>query len=238
MKRFLFAMLILSALCAPAAAAEPMEYVIGVEDLYYRPYYYIEDGQYQGIARDILDAFAKDRGIVFKYRDLPINRLYKSFLDGSLDFKFPDNPYWKPELKEKLRILYSAPVVEFIDGVMVKPENLGRGVEHLKDLGIVLGFTPWSYQDLINSGQIRVHENGSFSGLLGQVIQGRIDGAYFNPVVARYQLENVLKQPGALVFDRDLPHIESAYTLSTLKHQDLIREFNEFLARNPYLLKN
>jgi polar amino acid transport system substrate-binding protein len=233
--------LLVSLLCggimAPIFSAHATEYVVGVEDIYYRPYYYTERGEYRGIARDILDAFCREHNIVFKYEPLPVNRLYKHFLDGLLDFKFPDHPHWRADLKENHHILYSRPMLDFVDGTMVRPENLGQGLENINNLGTVLGFTPWAYLDRIKSGRINVTENGSFTGLLEQTIQGRVDGAYFNPVVARYQLEHVLKNPGALVFDPDLPHIESAYLLSTIKYPELLDKLDAFLARNPELVE-
>lgn len=213
------------------------EIVVGVEDLYYRPFYYLETGQYRGAARDVLDAFANKNGLSIKYEPRPVNRLYKEFLNGEIDFKFPDNPHWKPELKRDRKLFYSRPVLGFIDGVMVRPERRGAGVKGIKILGTVLGFTPWNYQKLIKAGNIRLMENASFSGLLEQVILGRIDGAYMNPVVARYQLSQVMKKPGALVFDPGLPHIEDAYRLSSLKDPGLIKRFNRFLATEVELIK-
>ena len=230
--------LVLILLLSLPAFAQPRQFTIGVEDLYYRPFYYMENGAYKGVSRKILDAFSKKNNLVFKYKALPVYRLYKEFLSGGVDFKYPDNSYWKGEAKKGYKIAYSRPVIDFIDGVMVKPENLGKGVRQLKVLGTVLGFTPWSYRDLIKSGKVRVIENNSFDGLLEQVIMGRINGGYMNPVVARYQLRHVLKKPGALVFDPSLPHINDSYRLSSLKYPDIIDALNRFLKENAKMVRD
>lgn len=60
---------------------------------------------------------------------------------------------------------------------------------------------------------------------------GRIDGAYINIAVARHQLKTQLKQTGALVFDPDLPYIQSNYYLSTIKFPNVVEEFNGFLMK-------
>ena len=219
------------------SVAQPRRVTIGVEDLYYRPFYYMEKGEYKGVSRELLDAFAKSRNLVFQYKALPVYRLYKEFLAGEVDLKYPDSPYWKSDAKKGRSITYSNPVIPFIDGVMITPENKGKGIGHIKVLGTVLGFTPWSYMKLIKAGEVKVIENNSFDGLLEQVIMGRINGAYMNPVVARYRLNKVLKKPGALVFDPDLPHIKDAYRVSSLKNPAIIDHLNRFLKENAQLVR-
>ncbi|MFH1138326.1 MAG: transporter substrate-binding domain-containing protein [Pseudomonadota bacterium] len=213
------------------------EFVVGVEDLNYQPFYYLENGQYQGAAREILDAFAHGNGLSFKYEPLPVKRLFRQLLDGSLDLKFPDNPNWQPELKKGRNIVYSRPVMEFVDGVMVRPENMGKGLAGLKVLGLVLGFTPRGYQDLMASGKIRLVENASFGGLLEQTVSGRVDGAYINPVVARYQLDRVLGKPDALTFDPGLPHQKDYYRASSLRRPDIIKRLDQFLTDEAELVE-
>ncbi|MCB2186893.1 MAG: hypothetical protein KQJ78_10775 [Deltaproteobacteria bacterium] len=237
MRRGLAIVALAVCLWGQAALAGAEELVVGVENIPYRPFYTTEYGRYISPAREILDAFGKTRGVSFVYRPLPVNRLYREFLAGGLDFKFPDNPAWKSQEKQGLTIAYSDPVMHFIDGVMVLPQNKGAGLAKLKVLGTVLGFTPWKYLDLIDAGQVKLVENGLLRGLLQQAILGRIDGAYVNPGVASYQLEHVLKAPGALVFDPGLPHIEGSYLLSTLKHDKVIQEFNAFLRQEKSMVQ-
>jgi hypothetical protein len=50
-----------------------------------------------------------------------------------------------------------------------------------------------------------------------------------NAEVGRYQLNTVLKQPGALLFDDTLPNSKDFYLLSSTLHADVIDEFNQYL---------
>jgi len=228
----LWSRLLLSlSLCAAMAAQAAQVYRVGVEELKYYPVYEDDHGEYIGYARELLDAFAKSQGIVFKYVPLPVNRLFKTFISpqGNLDFKFPDNPYWQAGLKTPVHIVYSDPVLAYIDGVMVRPEDKGRGLPALRALGTIAGFTPERYRKLIQAGQIRLEEFSNFSGLLQQAINKRLNGAYINVAIARYQLRDVIRAPDALVFDPDLPYTESGYYLSTIKHPDVIGKLNQFL---------
>lgn len=211
-------------------------FTVGVEDLEYYPQYSHRGDQYLGFGRELLDAFAKSRGYRFEYKILPLNRLFREHLKGkSLDFQYPDNAYWEAQLRTGVTVYYSHPVMPFIDGVLVHPDNKGRGVGHLKMLGTMTGFTPWNYLDAIKKQEVTVFENDSFISLLKQAMLKRVDGAYINIEVARYQLREVLHQPDALVFDPDLPHTKDFYYLSSTRHPQVIREFNEFLAREQNL---
>lgn len=212
--------------------------VVGVEKLDYLPYYSGVDGEYKGFARELLDSFAKARGYNLEYKELPVRRLFKELLDESVDFKFPDNPYWQSDMKKVKKIVYSDTVVKTVDGVMVLPANKGKGIKNFKKIGTVMGFTPWPFKDMINKGEMKVSENPNFKGLLNQVIKGRVSGAYLNPVVTAYQLKNVLKQPNALVYDPQLPFSKNNYLLSTVKHKKVIDAFNTFLTENKALVQS
>ena len=119
---------------------------------------------------------------------------------------------------------------------MVLPENKGRGIDQIKIIGTVMGFSPWEYMQMADSGKITLVENASFSGLLQQVIAKRIDGAYINVAVADYHLKKELGKPGALVFDESLPYGKNNYHLSTMAHKDIIAAFNQFLKENEPLI--
>ncbi len=118
----------------------------------------------------------------------------------------------------------------FTDGVMVLPENKGKGIGQLKTMGTLRGFTVWTYKDYIRSGQVKVAESDNFIPLLKQVLIKHIDGAYIELAVANYYLHEVLEKPGGLVFDPDLPHTNDYYYLSTINNPEVIQMFNEFQA--------
>lgn len=219
-----------------AAAAQQTTFTVGVEDLEYYPQYSHSGSQVTGFGRELLDAFAKSRGYKFEYKMYPLSRLsLEAFKFKSLDFKYPDNQYWEQALRKHATVYYSKPVMPYIDGVLVLPQNKGRPLDQFKVLGTMTGFTPWNYLDLIKAGRVTLFENDSFLSLLKQVTLKRVDGAYVNIEVARYQLREVLHQPDALVYDPGLPHTSDFYYLSSVKHPAIIAEFNAFLAREPAL---
>lgn len=220
------------ALASPSFAAT--RYVIGVEDISYLPYYTTDGKEYSGFARDLLDGFAKEAGIEFEYNPLPINNLFGKFLapNSKLDFKFPDNETWAQDLKKGSKLIYSNAVVEYTDGVMVTPARHGKGKDHIKKLATFRGFTAWDFLGDIKSRKIEIKENDSMTGLLQQTIKGFVDGAYVNISVARYILRHNLKKESELLFDEGLPHTRSSYKLSTIKHPDIVKKFNEYVEKN------
>lgn len=219
-------------LASPLAlvAAADTTYTVVVQD--YRalpPYSQYADGEYTGFNRDLLDLFAESRGYTFQYVAYPVKRLFFEFVEGAGDLKYPDNANWALQIKGDTEIFYSDPVVEYVNGVMVKPSRTGAGVEAIEKLGLVAGWTPIGFQEEIAAGSVELFENNSYSGLLKQAIAGRIDGAYSNVATSRYYLRQELEQPDALIFDQSLPHVRSARVLSSIKHPHLIEEFNAFL---------
>jgi len=212
------------------------EFVIGVERIDYIPFYGFNDEEYIGYAREFFDAFAKEKGYVLRYKILPVKRLYLEFLDGTIDCKFPDSPFWQQDSKKDITIHYSDSIADFIDGLMVCSENQSCPVASLTVIGTVRGFTAWDYLDLINSGTLGLSENNSLHGLLQQVIMNRIDGAYVNVAVA----DRVLKESGTdsaeLVFAENLPHTKGSYLCSSIKYPNLIAELNRFLEEKKDLI--
>lgn len=208
------------------------ELVMGVEDIEYYPYYAKRDGRYAGFAKELFDEFGKEYGHNIRYRLLPIKRLYSDLLNGRVDLKFPDNPHWAKKRKLGKEVLYSDGVVDYIDGVMVLPKNVGKGKAALKNLGTVRGFSPWTFMGDVESGEIILHENSDLTGLIKSIKSRRVDGVYFNILVARYFLKYTFFEEGVVVFDEGLPHTRDTYYISTLRHKDILRQFNEYMIKN------
>lgn len=221
---------VLVALSAVPAAAET--FTVGVEDLKYYPHYSFEDGAYKGFGRAVLDAFAADARHTFVYEPMPVKRLFQALVDKSVDFKYPDNATWSADMKDGKGVVYSAPVVRYIDGVVVLPEKAGAGADAIATLGTVRGFTPFAWLERVEAGKVTLTENSDYDALLMQTIRGRVDGAYANVDVARWRLREVLGQPEALVFDATLPHADDHYHLSTATQPAVLEEFNAWLAAN------
>lgn len=230
--RRLPALLLMLPLLWPTLAGARETLVIGVENQYYLPAYSYENGVYLGFARELFDAWAQARGHQVVYRALPVPRLYASFLGGQVDFKFPDNPNWNKAARGGKAIAYSEPVLAFVDGTSVRPERKGQGVGAVKVLGTMGGFTPWAWLDRIKAGKTALSENYNLEALTRQTLAGRVDGVYASVAVINYQLDHVLKRPGALVFDPALPASRDHYHLASIKRPELLRDFNDWMRKN------
>lgn len=203
-------------------------FTVGVELQPYMPYSDVQDGQYLGYGRDLLDAFAAHQGHTFIYKPLPVRRLLSDFLHGQVDFKYPDNPRWNADQKQGHRLLFSRAAAESIDGVLVKPQFLGMGKARLLRLGTQRGFTPWPYLADIKAGKILLIQANKIDSLLAMAMSDRVDGIYLNPNVVKYQLANSADK-NALVFDPALDYQDDHYLLSTIRHPEVIEQFDAFL---------
>ncbi len=220
---------LVAALLPALGAADGDAVVIGVEDLPYLPYYAVERGDYRGHARELLDSWAADLGRQIRYRPLPVERLYLALVHGDIDAKYPDNPDWRPDLKARYDVVYSRPVARFTDGVMVLASRAAEDAAAFARIGTVRGFTPWALLPLVGQGTVTVSENSSMPGLLRQVLEGRVDGAYLNVAVAGYQLRGVDGEASALVLSPRLPSSTSHYRLSSVRKPALIQSFDAWL---------
>jgi len=213
-----------------ATAAQGGNYTIGVEALDYYPHYRADArGQFDGFARAVFDAFAEDSGHVFSYRPLPVNRLYAEFAAGQVDFKYPDNPQWGGDAKKGVEVRYSASVTPYVDGLLVLPAAAGKGA--VASIGIVAGFTPFPYKDALAEGRYKLEERNALDQLLRGVLLGRLDAAYVNIDVGRHALRT-LGEPGGLVFDAAMPADRGDYHLSSIKHAEVLGQFDEWLKAN------
>jgi len=205
--------------------------VIGVQELDYYPYSQVVDGQYQGFARDLFDAFAIQQQLDISFRSLPIKRLYQELVNKRIDFKFPDNPFWAKEDKKDTTLFYSDAIVGYIDGVLVTEKKRHIPRDQFLEVGFVRGFAPWTLMTDINEGKLKAREANSLKSLILLALNQRIDGAYFNIKVAKYQLSNKSIYNGELYFAEHLPHHKANYRMSTpfAKHQSLVSAFNQFL---------
>lgn len=222
--------LLLSSL--PLFSASAATITIGVENIDYLPCYGLRDNNYIGFARELFDAYGKDTGNTIVYKPQPVKRLLASLLSGDVDAKFPDNEKWAPDVRKGATITYSDNVLEYIDGVMVRPDSLGKGVGQIKILALVQGFTPWDYMDLVSAKKITVSELPDYPNLMEFVIRGRADGAYGSVICARFELNKRKAGGGELVFDPTLPHSRDFYKMSSVKNPGFIKDFDRWMAAN------
>ncbi len=117
---------------------------------------------------------------------------------------------------------------------MVLPENKGKGLNKLKKLVIVRGFTPWEYLEYIKSGMIKEFTATQYTSMIKMTLVKRVDGAYSCVSIIDYQLKKMNK-PYALVFDPSLPHTKSSYLLSSIKYPKVIEQFSAWLVQRSIL---
>lgn len=227
MLRYTFVLFLLLLSSLPARADN---FVVGIEDLEYLPYYRTEQGVCAGFAKDLLDAFAKDSGHQMTCQPKPVKRLLSDFLQDNIDFKFPDNKHWASADKQGKNIKYSKPVVGFTDGVMVTAANKGKGADALHSIAAPRGFTPFVFLGDIKAGKVRLSEADSLEATLLMAKAGRVDGAFVNVLVAQQHMEKMMGEPGVLVYDDGLAHDSDSYYLSSIKHPEVIEQFDTWMA--------
>ena len=255
MKKILLSLTLFGVLVSSSFAKT---YIVGVENISYYPNYTTVDGKYSSSAgKEILDAFSKHSGVKFKYKPYPVARLFTNFLKkkSKLDFKFPDSPFWKGDKKKSFCkklghdsdknalggispkcIKYSKYAFQYIDGVMVKKENLGKGKNSLKKLGFIRGFTAWDYyKEIYVDKTIAGKEANDFQGLLKQISKNRIDGGYMSIAGGRYGASQI-GLADKLVYDPALPATKSGYSLASHKHKDIVEKFDKFLVDKKDML--
>lgn len=234
---FILLILLILTLNGNIKAAQPT-YIVGVEDHDYYPHYSYKNNQFNGAGDKILAAFTATQGYQFIYHALPVARLFHTFTQDQLDFKYPAHPQWGKSLKKDKKIYYSTPVFRYIDGVMVHPSNKGRTIGKFKKLGTILGFTVNTpeWVKLLKNKDVTLYTARNFSNLTNMTRLHYIDGIYANIVVSRNRLHK-MGQVNALIFDSSLPYTDDFYYLATTKHAEIITEFNAFLAANPQLVE-
>ncbi len=215
-------------------SAEPL--VVAVEDIDFMPLWSVENGTYKGFGRELLDAFAEHEKLEIEYRPLPVKRLFLEFLSGRVDLKFPDHPNWAAHDKAGKNLRYSDPILDYVDGLLVRPEYAGRLDRKFEFIGTVRGFTlSQDLQDSIGQGQGLV-EATEIGDLIRMAMAKRIQAVYFNVAVGQYYLREQMKQANALVFDASRAHTRGQYYLSSIKRHDVVQAFNRFMREEKALI--
>jgi ABC-type amino acid transport substrate-binding protein len=169
-------------------------------------------------------------GVKFKFLPMPIFRLYKEFIDGNIDFKFPDSVNWQSEMKKNKNIIYSDDVITYIDGIVMKNENKNMTISEIKTIGTIRGFELKEYKN--KNKNIKFLESNNISELIDDLYKEKIDAVYFNVAVALHVVNNNVLFKNKFLFRKDLPYVLDHYKISTIKNKILIDDFNNFLKNN------
>ena len=220
-----------------ARTATPL--MIGVENIEYLPYYDGSDQQgsnYYGFSEQLLKLFANSYGYKFDFYSLPINRLYKDFIvQDYIDFKYPDNPQWHQDYKKKYAeikpVTYSNKILTTVTGIASLKKSIV--LSECLSFAKVRGFTSQSYKTYFDKKEIEVTETADTSELISLLILKRVDCIYISHDVLQYQLSKEFAD-AAIYFQNHLRVDEQNFYLSSIKHPEIILQFNQFLSRSSH----
>jgi hypothetical protein len=148
---------------------------------------------------------------------------------GDIDFIVPDTENWSNDIKEGHQVVYSTPFLTSIDGLLVKADRKDAEITSIKTVGAPMGFPPWAIIDQVNAGDIQVSYNANQQGLLLQVLDDRIYAAYICVSAGMYYAKHGLGRDEELVFAQNMPYSRDEWRLSTIKHPDIIQQFDLWL---------
>lgn len=213
---------------SPLASAG--NFVIGVEDLSYYPYYDFASNN-TSFSKVIFDRFAKENGHQISYLPLPIKQFPKWLYEENIDFKFPDNVRWQQRNNEHhLPIYFSDEVVAMTAGTLVLAKNKDKDPDFFKTIGIIAGFFPTLWEKKIEQGKVKLYEDSSSKILVKHLVNGLLDGLDIDLAVANAGLQSLqIQQP--LVVSEKLPKQIFAYQISTVKYPEIIEQFNQWLVK-------
>jgi polar amino acid transport system substrate-binding protein len=212
-------------------------FIVGVQSNNEYPLYNFnqKDG-FEGIFKKVLEDFAIEHKIKFIYKTLPKREMLRAFLDGEIDFRFPDNPFWSSAIKRSKKVIYSEPVHYYIEGIFTRKEKNFHNLEKIKSLGIVGDVVPWSLYHYLEARKMTITKSNNCKLLIKELIDGDIEAAYCNYHVANYYIEKFALQK-TIEFATDLPYVDDYYYLSTIKHSQILTKFNLWIEKNRNKLK-
>jgi hypothetical protein len=205
---------------------------------FYLSYYPLFDTQNPSptFTTELFDEFSRQFQYQFKFLPLPVKRFYNWPQQAEIDFKYPDNSNWlvAPALKESL--LYSDSSVKLVTGTITAKNKAFGKPEDFKVLGTLLGFYPQLWLEQINSGKVRLYENPSTLVLIQQLLHGHVDGLDLEPSVVAHHL-SLLGRNGELELNKAFAYSVYDFKLSTSKHPEVIKNFNQFLRNNQEFIQ-
>lgn len=202
-------------------------YVIGIEQIDFYPHYDFSHRQKRGYFVDLIELFSEKTGHRFTFMPLPVKRLYQSASSG-IDFIYPDNPLWQQYYEPGVTKTFSAPVIFTLGSTLVKPELQHISLEQFHSLAVIHGFVPTKWLALKSQYKYRMVDVPDVASALGLVLKGRLDGANIEYNVAQHYLRSIAAQD-QLVIAEQLPFTQLPFLLSTVKHPQLLAQFDQFL---------
>ena len=219
----------------PLQNSQAQEFFIGVEDISYYPLYEFKTNR-NTFSKELLNSFAASKGYKFTYLPLPLKRFERWLIEEKIDFKYPDNSRWYSNTLLKEKFTFSKSTIKLVAGTTVLKSSLKNNKSEFKHIGTLLGFYPTTWINQIRNGQVKLYEDVSTKILIQQLLAKNIDGIDIEPSVIRYYLEELGESTDVAVIDKKYDYEVYDYHFSTIKHPEIIKEFNEFLSSNKALL--
>lgn len=214
------------------------ELVVGFQEFDFYPYGRPDaESTYVGYLRDLLDAYALDRGHQLRFEVVPVKRLFAEFERGEIDLFVPDNPAWSQDVKGGGALHYSEVIAVALDGFAVLPgrqeEQPGEGVLHI---GSILGVT---IDPLFDEGlreSLRFDRTTSFESIFRALMLERVDAVYCNRAVTHDVLRRLGVPVDSVTWSQTLPRFRSEFRVSSGR-AELIADFDRWLQQHEDLVE-
>ena len=214
------------------------EFIIGVEDVSYYPLYDFSatDTNRPSYSKDVLTAFFEQHNYSYRFIALPIKRFNKWYVENGIDFKFPDNVRWRDDKQNKLNITFSQSVVKLMAGSYVLKNNAQYEKNDIKKLATIFGFAMTLWSDEIKNKKLKLIEEHTPYSIVKHMLHGNVDATNIDANVIRHNLK-LLGKPQAIVLNMNIKHEVYSFHLSSIKHPNIIKQFDNFLQKNQKLLQ-
>lgn len=214
------------------------EFIIGVEEVSYYPLFDFSatNTDKPSYSKDLLSAFFDQHSYSYRFIALPIKRFNKWYVENGIDFKFPDNVRWRDDKQNKLQITFSQSVVKLMAGTFVLKDNAQYNKEDIKKMVTIFGFAATLWLDEIKNKKLKLIEESNPYSIVKHILYSNVDATNIDSNVIRHNLR-LLKKPKAIVLNTNIHHEVYSYHLSSIRHPEIIKQFDEFVQNNPQLLQ-
>lgn len=214
--------------------------IVGVHNGNNYPFHYIDENQhFQGVYRDVLDLFFSEHKIKPIYLSYNKKELLDNFLNGEIDIKFPDNPFWSSSIKKSSPVIYSKRFGLNIEATFILAKNKDKftKMNDIKKIGISGDIVAWSIHHDLELNKIEITNESNCEVLLNLLTKETIDACYCNYHVVKTfsEASNLSKD---IIIQTYLPYIDDYYYLSTIKKGEIIDKFNKWIKENRIFIND
>ena len=208
-------------------------YVVAMPIQNFSPQYQVKADKKSGFLPIILKKFSKDKGVELKIVSLPVKRYIQMVIDGKVDFILPDNKTWLHNDNLK-KFIFSDPIMQSRVSYFSHEEN-SKSIKDIKSIATISGYTLDYFSKEIKNKKIKVNELQKIESLMSFINQKRADLGYFHDDI----LEDYLLRNKKLKLKKrsDIKSDLFTYHLSTIKHPEIINQFNQWMKENQSWIK-